>query len=113
VIAPLDDTPAAHAGLLANDLSTRIDGEDIVGSLKEATEKMRGKVNTPVTLTIVRPGHQEPFDVKLSRAVIRIKPVKAHAEGDIGICGLVLYQQTKMSSTHNDPARRRAVPISG
>ncbi len=93
VIAPLDDTPAAHAGLLANDLITRIDGEDIVGSLKEATEKMRGKVNTPVTLTIVRPGHQEPFDVKLSRAVIRIKPVKAHAEGDIGYLRLSSFTE--------------------
>jgi carboxyl-terminal processing protease len=85
VIAPLDDTPAAHAGILPNDLITHINGEEAAGiTLDEATEKMRGKINTPVTLTILRRGREEPFDVKLTRNVIRIKPVKANAEGDIG-----------------------------
>ena len=85
VIAPLDDTPAAHAGILANDLITHINGEELDGiTLEAATEKMRGKINTPVTLTILRPGREQPFDVKLTRDVIRLKPVKAHAQGDIG-----------------------------
>jgi carboxyl-terminal processing protease len=62
VIAPLDDTPAARAGILANDIITRLDGEEVNGmTLDEATEKMRGRVNTPVVLTILRSGKEEPI----------------------------------------------------
>ena len=85
VVAPIDDTPAARAGLLANDLITHLDGEQVLGmTLNEAVDKMRGKISTPITLTILRPGKEDPFDVKLTRDVIRIKSVKANAEGDIG-----------------------------
>ena len=84
VVSPIDDTPAARAGLLANDLITHLDGEQIVGlTLEQAVEKMRGPVNTPITLTIVRSGREEPFDVKIVRDVIRINPIKARMEGDI------------------------------
>src|SRR4026208_1549352 len=77
VVAPIDDTPAARAGLLANDLITHLDGEQVLGmTLNEAVDKMRGKINTPITLTILRPGKEDPFDVKLTRDVIRIKSVK-------------------------------------
>ena len=85
VIAPLDDSPAARAGILANDIITRLDGEEVIGmTLDEATEKMRGRVNTPVILTILRPGKEEPVEVRLTRELIRLKSVKANAEGDIG-----------------------------
>jgi carboxyl-terminal processing protease len=84
VVSPIDETPAAKAGLMANDLITHLDGEQIVGlSLEQAVEKMRGPVNTPITLTIVRRGKDEPFDVKIVRDVIRINAVKARAEGDL------------------------------
>ncbi len=82
VVSPIDDTPAAKAGLLANDLITHLDGEQIVGlTLEQAVEKMRGPVNTPITLTIVRKGVDDPFDVKVTRDIIRINAVKAHNEG--------------------------------
>jgi carboxyl-terminal processing protease len=82
VVSPIDDTPAAKAGLQANDLVTHLDGEQIVGlTLEQAVEKMRGPVNTPITLTIVRKGVDEPFDVKVVRDIIRINAVKAHNEG--------------------------------
>lgn len=85
VIAPLDNSPAARAGILANDIVTRLDGEEVNGmTLDEATEKMRGRVNTPVVLTVLRPGKEEPVEVRLTRELIRLKPVKANAEGDIG-----------------------------
>jgi carboxyl-terminal processing protease len=75
VVSPIDDTPAAKAGLMANDLITHLDGEQIVGlSLEQAVEKMRGPVNTPITLTIVRKGRHDAFDVKVVRDVIRIMP---------------------------------------
>ena len=82
VVSPIDDTPAAKAGLQTNDLITHLDDEQIVGlTLEQAVEKMRGPVNTPITLTIVRKGKDEPFDVKIVRDVIRINAVKARAGG--------------------------------
>ena len=84
VVSPIDDTPAAKAGLQSNDLITHLDGEQIVGlTLEQAVEKMRGPVNTPINLTIIRRGKDEPFDVKIVRDVIRINAVKARLEGDI------------------------------
>ncbi|HEX7108895.1 MAG TPA: S41 family peptidase [Aestuariivirga sp.] len=85
VVAPIDDTPAAKAGLMANDLITKIDGADIQGlTLNEAVDKMRGGVNTPITLTIQRKD-QASFDVKLIRDRIRVQSVKSNIEGeDIG-----------------------------
>ena len=84
VVSPIDDTPAAKAGLQTNDLITHLDGEQIVGlTLEQAVDKMRGPVNTPITLTIVRKGRDDPFDVKIVRDVIRINAIKARAEGDI------------------------------
>jgi carboxyl-terminal processing protease len=85
VVAPIDDTPADRAGILSNDLITHIDGEQVQGmTLNEAVDKMRGRVNTKIRLTIVRPGRADPFDVELTRDVIRIKSVKSEREGDIG-----------------------------
>ena len=84
VVSPIDDTPASKAGLMANDLITHLDNEQISGlTLEQAVEKMRGPVNTPITLTIVRKGRDDAFDVKVTRDVIRINAVKSHAEGDI------------------------------
>ncbi len=84
VVAPIDDTPASRAGVQSNDLITHLDGDSILGlPLDQAVEKMRGLVNTPIVLTIVRKGRDEPFDLKLVRDKIQIKPVKARLEGDI------------------------------
>ena len=84
VVSPIDETPAAKAGLMANDLITHLDGEQIVGlTLEQAVEKMRGPVNTPILLTIIRRGKEEPFDVKIVRDVIRINAVRSRLEGDI------------------------------
>jgi len=84
VVSPIDDTPAAKAGLQANDLITHLDGEQIVGmTLEQAVDKMRGPVNTPITLTVVRKGNSQPFDVKIVRDVIHINPVKSRLEGDV------------------------------
>jgi carboxyl-terminal processing protease len=85
VVAPIDETPAARAGIMANDLITQLDGEQVQGlTLNEAVDKMRGKVNTSITLTILREG-KEPFDVKLNRDIIRVRSVKSNTENeDIG-----------------------------
>jgi carboxyl-terminal processing protease len=85
VVTPIDDTPAAKAGLLSNDLIVKIDGTEIQGmTLNEAVDKMRGGVNTPITLTIQRKD-QAAFDVKLVREEIKVQSVKSNLEGeDIG-----------------------------
>ena len=94
VVSPIDDTPASNAGLLANDLITHLDNEQIVGlTLEQAVEKMRGPVNTPITLTIVRKGVEEPFDVKVVRDIIRINAVKAHNEGDVAYIKVTTFNE--------------------
>jgi carboxyl-terminal processing protease len=85
VVTPIDETPAAKAGIMSNDLITKIDGTEIQGmTLNEAVDKMRGGINTPIVLTIQRKD-QAPFDVKLVRDRIRVQSVKSQVEsGDIG-----------------------------
>src|SRR5437764_408369 len=80
VVSPIDDTPAAHAGLKPGDFITHIDDTPVQGlTLPEAVEKMRGLINTDIKLTIRREG-REPFDVKLTRANIKIQSVRSHIE---------------------------------
>ncbi|HEX2136120.1 MAG TPA: S41 family peptidase [Microvirga sp.] len=82
VVTPIDETPAARAGVLANDIITHIDGEPVQGlNLNQAVEKMRGPVNSNVTLTIQRKEAKDPIEVKLTRETIRIRPVRARVEG--------------------------------
>src|SRR5690606_11400002 len=76
VISPIDDTPASKAGVEAGDLIVKINGQPTKGlSLMEAVEKMRGKAGSKILLTLVREGGK-PFDVRLTRAVIKVKSVK-------------------------------------
>src|ERR1700722_3237012 len=83
VVAPIDDTPAAKAGVMANDIITKIDNEQVHGlTLNQAVEKMRGPVNTKIKLTIIRKGQDKPIEVTIARELIRVKSVRSHAEGD-------------------------------
>jgi carboxyl-terminal processing protease len=83
VVAPIDDTPAQKAGVLANDLITKLDDEQVQGlTLNQAVEKMRGPVNTKIKLTIIRKGQDKPVEVSITRDVIRVKSVRSRVEGD-------------------------------
>lgn len=94
VVAPIDDTPAARAGVQANDLISHLDGEPVMGlTLSEAVEKMRGEVDTTISLTVLREGETEPLEIELTRAVITIFPVKARAEGDIGYLRITTFNK--------------------
>ncbi len=87
VVSPIDDTPASKAGVQPGDLVTHIDGEAVMGmTLSEAVEKMRGPVDSKIDLRLLRKGREEPFEVSLNRAVIKISPVRARVEGDVGLC---------------------------
>jgi carboxyl-terminal processing protease len=83
VVAPIDETPAAKAGVMANDVIIKLDDEQAHGlTLNQAVEKMRGPVNTKIKLTIMRKGQDKPIDVNIVRDVIRVKSVRSHTEGD-------------------------------
>ncbi len=83
VVTPIDDTPAAKAGVMANDVITKLNGESIEGmSLDQAIEKMRGPVNTTVKLTITRKGQDKPIEISITRAVIHVSSVRSHLDGD-------------------------------
>ena len=83
VVAPIDETPAAKAGVMANDIITKLDNEQVRGlTLNQAVEKMRGPVNTKIKLTIMRKGSDKPIEVTIVRDVIRVKSVRSHSEGD-------------------------------
>ncbi len=78
IIAPIDDTPAQRAGLQAGDLIVRIDNRPVKGmGLEEAVKLMRGKVGTPIELSILRAGTDQPFKVELVRDVIHVQSVKS------------------------------------
>jgi len=98
VISPIDDTPAAKAGLKTGDFIAAIDGNTIQGmALNDAIDKMRGPVGTKVTLTILRKEEKKPFDVSLNRAVIHVDSVKWHREGDIGYIRLSAFNEETSS----------------
>jgi carboxyl-terminal processing protease len=95
VIAPIDDTPAQKAGIKARDYIIRIDGTPLKGmSLSEAVEMMRGRPGSRIVLTIMRDGVKNPFDVKVKRAVIRVKSVKSRVlDGNYGYVRIASFQE--------------------
>ncbi len=94
VVSPIDDTPAAKAGLKPGDFITQIDGEPVLGmALNDAVERMRGPVGSEIKLSIRREG-RDPFDVSLRRAVVKIQSVKYQLEGtDIGYIRITSFNE--------------------
>ena len=94
IIAPIDDTPAQRAGLRAGDLIIRLDDTSVKGMpLADAIQRMRGKPNSSITLTIVREGTKKPFKVKLVREVIQVRSVKSRLlEPDFGYLRITQFQ---------------------
>ena len=94
VITPIDDTPAAKAGVLAGDYISAIDGEEVRGlTLNDAVEKMRGLVNTPIELTILREGADKPIKVTVIRDIIKVKAVKFRVENDVGYMKITSFTE--------------------
>jgi len=93
VVSPIDDTPAAKAGIEAGDLIVGIDGQPTKGmSMLEAVDKMRGKPGNKIVLTLVREG-SKPFEVELIRAVIKVKSVRAQLlESGYGYLRITQFQ---------------------
>jgi carboxyl-terminal processing protease len=82
VVSPIDDTPAANAGVQAGDFITKVDGENTLGkTLDQAVDQMRGPVGSEIVITVVREGVDEPFEIAIIRDTIEIKAVRARTEG--------------------------------
>lgn len=94
VIAPIDDTPAAKAGIKTGDLIIKMDGKTVSGlSLSEATERMRGDAGTSIDLTILRESEPDPIELTLTRAVVRLNSVKRKRLSDqIGYLRVTQFQ---------------------
>lgn len=94
VVSPIDDTPAAKAGIQSGDLIIRIDDKPVKGmGLSEAVSMMRGKPGTKITLTIVREGEDKPMTVTLTRAVIQVASVKSRMlEDGFGYVRITQFQ---------------------
>src|SRR6201999_511928 len=83
VVAPIDDTPAAKAGVRAGDVITHIDDEAVQGlTLNQAVDKMRGLVNTKIKLRLMRKGSDDPIDMAIMRDTIKVRSVRMKVEGD-------------------------------
>jgi carboxyl-terminal processing protease len=101
VVSPIDDTPAAKAGLLPNDLITHLDGDPVLGlTLSEAVEKMRGRVGSTITLTIRR-GDLEAIEVPIERATITIRSVRHRTIGDIGYVRVTTFNEQSTAGLQN------------
>lgn len=98
VVSPIDETPAARAGIQAGDFLTAINGETIVGlTLNEAVQRMRGPAGTRITVTVAREG-TEPFDVTLTREIINVRAVTARVEGgDIAVIRISTFNERTTS----------------
>ena len=93
VVSPIDDTPAANAGLQAGDFISQIDDDPVFGmTLNEAVRKMRGKVGTPIRVVILREG-VDPQEVTIIRDVINIQAVKSRQEGDVGYIRISTFNE--------------------
>jgi carboxyl-terminal processing protease len=94
VIAPIDDTPASHAGIKAGDSILAIDGRGLQGlSLDKVQDLLRGASGSKVNLTLLRAGAQKSFQVSLVRAAIQVEAVKSHREGDIGYIRIPAFNE--------------------
>jgi carboxyl-terminal processing protease len=95
VVSPIDDTPASKAGLKPGDLIIKLDETPVKGlTLNDAVKRMRGKPNTPITLTVLRKGVPKPLVVTLMRAVIKVKSVKYKlAETGYGYVRISQFQE--------------------
>ncbi len=94
VVSPIEGTPAEKAGLLANDLITHLDNEQVMGlTLEQAVEKMRGPRGSTINLTVVRKGADEPLKIAIKRDIIRINPVRHKVEGDVGYLRISTFNE--------------------
>jgi carboxyl-terminal processing protease len=94
VVTPIEDTPAAKAGILSGDYISKIDGTDVRGlTLNQAVDKMRGKVGEPIKLEVIRQGADKPLEFTVKREIIAVQAVKSRVEGDVGYIRIISFTE--------------------
>jgi carboxyl-terminal processing protease len=94
VVSPIDETPAAKAGIKAGDYITHLDGEAVLGlSLNDAVDKMRGEVGKVIRLTIQREGEKEPLQISVTRDIIQIKAARYKMREGIGYVRVTAFNE--------------------
>ncbi len=94
VVAPIEGTPADEAGMQPNDLISHVDGESVLGlTLNEAVDLMRGPVGSDITITVLREGEAEPFDVEITRETITIEAVRSRLEDGVVVLRLTTFNE--------------------
>jgi len=95
VVSPIEDTPAYRAGLKPGDLIIKLDDTPVKGlTLNDAVKKMRGKPKTDIRLTIARKGETKPFEVTLTREIIKVQSVKSKLlDGGYGYLRITQFQE--------------------
>jgi carboxyl-terminal processing protease len=99
VVSPIDDTPAAEAGIESGDFITHVDGESVLGlTLDQAVDMMRGPVGSEIVITVVREGEAEPFDVSIIRDTIKLTAVRTRAQGDSVVLRVTTFNDQTMDN---------------
>src|SRR5207245_5305380 len=123
VVAPIDETPAAKAGIMANDIITHLDEEPVQGlTLNQAVEKMRGPENSKNKLKIMRKGQDKPIEVSITRARIEVRSVRSRLEGDdVGFIRVIQFNEqttqdlkkaiTDLSTQAGDKLQSRSIDL--
>ncbi len=105
VVTPIDETPAAKAGVQAGDYITHLDGEPVLGlSLSDAVERMRGLVDTDIAITIRRKGVKEPVEITITRAIITVQSVRGRLEDED-----IIYVRISSFTEQSDSGLRKTI----
>lgn len=108
VVSPIDDTPASRAGILSGDMISHIDGEQVLGlTLSEAVERMRGPIDSEITITVLRESEPAPFDVHLVRNVVKIRSVRWRREDDVGYVRITSFTEQTQDGLREGIAKLR------
>ncbi|HYA73398.1 MAG TPA: S41 family peptidase, partial [Roseiarcus sp.] len=112
VVSPIDDTPAARAGMMSGDIITAIDDTPVQGlTLKEAVDKMRGPAKTSVRLKVSRGANKDAREFTIVREIIKVLPVRSRIEsGDIGYIRITQFNQQTFDGVQKAIAKFRDDP---
>ena len=106
VVSPIDGTPAAEAGVMAGDFVTHLDGEQVLGlTLSEAVDRMRGPIGTDIVLTIRREGEEQPLEIRITRAIIKIQSVRSRIEENAAYIRVTKFNEQTESGLKRELTR--------